>query len=162
TNCYVLGARTGPNANLPVIVSFNYTAGAASSDGTLNDYTQSNGGHVLAVTQSQVGTTWGLAYSRFTQTVYAAAYMKLLSGFAPAGTGAIYQMGTSGSTATLFADLNAIFAAGTAGPDPHQFDASGNPIGNDNGDIGWDAVGKTSLGGLDVSGDGSRLYVMNL
>lgn len=162
TERYVLGSRTGPNANAAVIVSFNYSAGAGATDGVLSDYTQATGGAALAVTQSQVGTTWGLAYHRFTQTVYAAAYMKLLSGFGPDGTGAIYQMGTTGTTASLFADLNAIFGAGTAGADPHQFDASGNPIGNDNGDIGWDAVGKISLGGLDIAGDGSRVYVMNL
>jgi hypothetical protein len=162
TQMYVLGSRTGPNANAPVILSFNYSAGAVSSDGTLGDYTQSTGGPALAVTQNQVGTTWGLAYNPSTQTVYASAYMKLLSGFGPDGTGAIYRMGTTGSTASLFADLNAIFGGGTTGADPHMFDAGGNPVGNDNGNIGWDAVGKISLGGVDLSSDGSRLYVMNL
>src|SRR5262249_51308610 len=32
----------------------------------------------------------------------------------------------------------------------------------DNGNISWDAVGKLSLGGMDISADGSRLFVMNL
>jgi uncharacterized repeat protein (TIGR01451 family) len=156
TSSYVFGAFNGPNGDLPVIVSFQYSAGTQSSDGTLGDYTNPTT-HALAVTQNQVGTTWGLAYNPFTQTIFAAAYMKKLTGFGPSGTGAIYQMGTTGTTATTFADLNAIFGAGTAGADLHDFTTT-----DDNGNITWDAVGKNSLGGLAISGDGSRIYVMNL
>ena len=156
TSCYVDGPFNGANANAPVIVGFTYDAGSGVNSTTAEPY-NNPATHTLAVPHSAVGTTWGLGYRQLSQTIYAAAYMKKYTGFGPSGTGAIYRMGTTGSTASLFADLNAIFGAGTAGADPHNFN---DPL--DNGNTSWDAVGKTSLGGLDVSEDGSRVYVMNL
>src|SRR5262249_51926702 len=133
----------GPFQNEPVIVSFPYSAGAADADSDVA-HNSNPTSHPLAVPAKLVGTTWGLGYNRFTRTVYAAAFMKKHTGFGPGGTGAIYQMETTGSTATLFADLNALVGAGTAGTDPHN---PNNSL-TDNFNGTWDAVGKTALGGL--------------
>src|SRR5262249_47224817 len=100
----------------------------------------------------------GLGYDPFNRTVYAGAYMKKHSGYGPSGTGAIYAINRDTGAVTLFVDLNAIFGAGTAGANTHNnadYDV-------DNEDVSWNAVGKTALGGLDVSPDGRTVYVMNL
>ncbi len=157
-NCYVFGDQiNGPNQNLPVIIGFPYAAGAPDADTSVSDVTNPST-HTLTVPAKAVGTTWGLGYNRFTQTAYAAALMKRHSGFGPNGTGAIYQISSTTGAASLFVDLNAVFGPGTAGTDPHNH---ADYI-TDNFNATWDAVGKLSLGGLDVSDDGKRLYVMNL
>ena len=76
-------------------------------------------------TVDEVGATFGLTYNSRVFKLYSAAYLKrgatfgLLSG---ESTGAIYltnnPTGNSPTTST-FADLNAIFGAGTAGANPH-------------------------------------------
>lgn len=157
TTCFVYGDQiNGPNAQSPVIVSFPYTAGSNSPTGATS-YTIPNT-HELAVSASQVGTTWGLGFDRERRTLYAGAYMRRHAGYGPDGTGAIYAIDTTSGNVSLFADLNAVFGPDTAGPNAHDV----NDYDTDNGNIGWDAVGKTSLGGLEVSPDGSTVYVMNL
>src|SRR5262249_13650390 len=158
TSCYVFGDQiNGLYKDNPVIVSFPYSPGPQDPDTTATNNSQPTT-HALAIPAKTVGTTWGLGYNRNTHTIYAAAFMKKHSGFGPSGTGAIYQMPTTGTSATLFVDLNAIFGAGTTGNDPHD----PTDYLHDNFNTTWDAVGKISLGGLDVSEDGKRLYVMNL
>jgi hypothetical protein len=156
-NSYAFGdPLASGNAGGPVIVRLPYSAGTQDSDSVLQNYA-SPAGQTLA-TAAQVGATWGLGYDSANQTVYAAAYFKRHAGFGPSGTGAIYQMGLNGTAPTLFADLNALFGPGTAGDNVHNTsDYTG-----DNFDVAWNAVGKDSLGGLAVSADGSRVYVMNL
>lgn len=164
TSMYTFGDQlTGPNSNQPVLISFPLNAGAA--DGTPGETPyQVPATHALSVPSNQMGTTWGLAYNRFTQTIYAAAFTKKFAGYGPRGTGAIYRTGTSGSTATLFADLNQIFGAGTAGVSfrgTPTWVAQGGFF-TDGFNTGWNAVGKSALGGMDISADGRFLYVMNL
>jgi hypothetical protein len=159
SSLYLYGdAVTGPNNSSPAIVSFPYTAGTQYSDTTTADYSANPAGHALAVPAKLVGSTWGLAFNAQAQTIYAAAYMKKHAGFGPGGTGAIYQMGTTGTAASLYVDLNAVFGAGTAGLNPHDT----TNYDTDNFNTSWDAVGKLSLGGMAVSDDGADLFVMNL
>ena len=163
TNQYFVGANNGPNAAGAAIVRFPYTAGTQSNE----DSTQLGQGQPNAyntpdpttlATVAQVGATWGLGYNKGDDSIYAAAVFKRHADFGPNGTGAIYRVDPTGATApTLFADLNTLFGANTAGANLH-----GANFDTDNGNIGWDATGKTSLGGLDVSEDGSKIYVMNL
>jgi hypothetical protein len=158
TSRYVFGDQiNGPYKDLPVVVSFPYSAGSEDSDPSVTNNSLPTT-HALAVPAKTVGTTWGLGYDRTTQSVFAAAFMKKHAGFGPAGTGAVYKMGTSGTAASVYVDLNAIFGAGTAGANPHD----NSDYLHDNFNTTWDAVGKISLGGLDVSEDGKKLYVMNL
>jgi hypothetical protein len=164
TNMYTFGDQiNGPNANQPVLISFPFSSGAV--DGTSGEapYQQPTG-HALSIPANQMGTTWGLAYSRQSETVYAASFTKKFAGYGPSGNGAIYQTPSTGSSATLFADLNQIFGAGTTGinfRDTPAWIAQGGFF-TDGFNTGWDAVGKSSLGGMDLSDDGRFLYVMNL
>jgi hypothetical protein len=165
SSSYIWGDQVnGPNANTPVIVSFPYSAGTQDSDTTLADYRADAAGHPLSVPASQVGSVWGLAYSPQTQKVYAAAYMKKHVGFGTGGTGAIYAMDTTGSTTSVYVDLNQIFGANTAGANPHDTSGAASPNGYffDNGNVSFDAVGKVAIGGIAVSDDGKHLYAMDL
>ena len=155
TGCYVGGNQ---DTDDPGLISFPYSAGSTRESGgaPFTDYDQPSPGKVASA--RQVGTTWGLAYARSIKQLYAAAFMKRHTGYGSAGTGAIYQINPATSVATTYADLNAIFGANTAGADAHD----NNDFDRDNGNTGWDAVGKTSLGGMAISEDDRKLYVMNL
>jgi hypothetical protein len=150
TNCYVGGPQ---NSNSPVIVAFPYTAGSARDSGTGPFTDFDTPAHTNLTTDTQVGTTWGLAYARGAKTVYTGAFMKKHAGFGPGGPGAIYTINPATGAPALFYDLGA-----AAGGNPHNqsdFDI-------DNGNATWEAVGKLSLGGLALNGAETRLYVMNL
>lgn len=156
TSCFVYGDQlTGAFNTNPVVVDFPYSAGA--NGGVAADYNVP-AGHALMVPANAVGSVYGLGYFQPTNTIYAGAYMKKHSGFGSGGTGAIYTINPSTGATALFADLNTIFGAGTAGADPHDT----ADYDRDNGNATWDAVGKVSLGGLEVSPDGSRVFVVNL
>jgi hypothetical protein len=112
-------------------------------------------------TNAQIGATWGLAYDRRARKLYSAAYIKRGTRLGPTeSTGAIYvtsDVGTPGAP-SLYVDLNTVFGAGTCGVNPHP-----------NGSTTWssdvntlDKVGKVGLGDLDISKDGTKLYVVNL
>jgi hypothetical protein len=158
TSLYYFGDLVnGASAQLPAIVSFPYNAGS-NSPNDFNSYFNP-AAHTLTVPANQVGAVWGLAYNRTSQLLYASAFMKkhVSYGPSPDPTGNIYQVSPNGAV-TTFANLNAIFGANTAGPNAHN---TADYI-TDNFNTGWDAVGKTALGGADLSEDGSTLYVMNL
>jgi protocatechuate 3,4-dioxygenase beta subunit len=187
TNTYVFAGGTSRDANAGagVIVEFSYSSGSASGDPNLDNYTRPTA-HDLRVRQDNVGTTWGLAYDSSRGKLYAAAFMKRHSGFGPGGPGAIYTSGLTGSTATLYADLNSIYPNSPAGNLADVFrDQANNPVSflrtytdedswardglvrftDVNGvtrDLGWDTVGKISLGGLDTNADNSRMYTVAL
>ncbi len=155
--CYVLGDQiSGPNKDHPVIISFPFNAGSNAANDA-NSYGVAPA-HALAVPASAVGTVWGLGYDAANRTLYAASYMKKHSGFGPNGTGAVYAVNRDTGAVSVLADLNALFGGGTAGTNPHN---TGN-YADDNFDQSFAAVGKTALGGLDVSPDGATVYVMNL
>ncbi len=58
---------------------------------------------------SEIGSVWGVAYSKQAKKVFAAAFMKRFSGFGPLGSGGIYLLAPSGATftATQFYDMDA-------------------------------------------------------
>ncbi|MEM7531376.1 MAG: SdrD B-like domain-containing protein [Chloroflexota bacterium] len=162
TSCYVRGEQ---DANRDVLVTFDYLSGASSfTDDPVNGFTQegnANGlwnydlpAHPTIANDSDIGTTWGLAYQRSSGRLFTAAFLKRHAGFGPNGPGAIYQITpTVGiGSATLLLDLG--LAAGT---DPH-------PIGTDFGldSASWPLVGQSSLGDMDISDDDQTLYVTNL
>ena len=154
TNCFVFGnALTGPYKHLSAITAFPYNAGTPSLSnnfGVRDPITRTTN-----ISNSLVGSTWGLAYQRDTNTLFAAAFTKRHAGFGPGGTGAIYQINPISNTASLLVNLNTLFPNST-GADPHNQNDFflDNPV--------WDRVGKSSLGGIDLSDDGETLWVMNL
>jgi hypothetical protein len=152
TNCFVQGDQQLAG-DADVLVSFPYSAGSDSQDDpSLYDLPP----HGVDATARQIGTTFGLAWQRSSGSVFAAAFMKRHTGFGPAGTGAVYRIDRASGTVETFLDLNALFGLGTAGVDPRT---SANYF---HDPLAWDAVGKLSLGDLDISEDDQTLWLVNL
>lgn len=155
--------------NDPAIFTFLYNAGSSRTTGgsPATDFVSPT--QVELARTAQVGTTYGMAYSRTTRKIFAAAYFKRHSAIGPGGTGAIYQIDRSNNNqVSVFADLNQLFGADTAGADPragvaadYDYDRDyGNDAANKNKT--WNAVGKIAFGGVAISSDEKRLYAMNL
>jgi uncharacterized repeat protein (TIGR01451 family) len=133
----------------PVVRQFAAGAGAAAGTSTVAPFdAPPSDPDTLS---EHVGTVYGLGYNRAANDFWAAAYYKRYAGFGKFGPGALYQILPSG-------DKDNVIVVPDAGADPHAGTAdfiSYNPT-------GFDLVGKTSLGGLDMSDGGDVIYVMNL
>lgn len=151
---YAAGAQGGANAGLPVLVSFPYGAGSTdTATGATENLFDAPTAWPLTLSADDVGTTGGLAYARRSRTIYAGAYFKRHAGFGTGGPNAVYTVSRAGSGSVT----NTFTVPGTA---TNAHDTANYP--RDNNDTGWDAVGKTSLGGMAISEDESTLYVVNL
>ena len=158
TNVYTYGPYDGPNANLPTIISFPYTAAGVETDVSLA---------TTEALQQHVGATFGLAYHRSSNTILAASFTKRLVGYGPGtgtpasdGTGTIYAIPVGAPIgATPFFDLDDMFGVNISGADPHT-DMNGSTGDLDLG--GYGAVGRVGLGDIDFSEDDETLWVVNL
>jgi uncharacterized repeat protein (TIGR01451 family) len=155
TQRYVGGASAGDNR--ATIISFPYTAGSNSTDPNTPTSQFDLPAPTTVATANQVGATWGVVWSRNESRLYASSFMKRYAGLGPSGTGAIYRIDPATQTVTTYADLNAIFGAGTAGVSTHNH---ADP--HDGGNTTWNAIGKVGLGGMAISDSGDKLYVINL
>ncbi|GGU51282.1 SdrD B-like domain-containing protein [Lentzea flava] len=99
--------------------------------------------------QGQTGTVFGLAYRKQDKRLFSAAYAKRLAKYGPGGSGAIYVTPQGGGATTQFTVVpnagNTAHAMGT------NFDG---PF--------FGVPGKQSLGDIDISEDGTELYVVNM
>ncbi|WP_249028299.1 SdrD B-like domain-containing protein [Saccharopolyspora spinosa] len=102
-------------------------------------------------TQSQVGTTFGLAYDKYRNRLFQSEFARRYALYGPDGGDAIYTVPTKGGSApNLFAKVPGATVT------PHD---TANMI----KDAGFtDAPGKESIGGLALSEDGETLYAVNL
>ncbi|CAN5272031.1 hypothetical protein BH10ACI1_BH10ACI1_05620 [soil metagenome] len=151
---YKAGDQATGASNFPVLVSFPYSAGSNDTSGTANlalyDAPTIN---PLSLSAIDLGTTYGLAYAKTSRLIYAGAYFKRHAGFGPNGPNQIYVVNRTGS-----GNVQSSFTVpGTA---TNLHDTTNYP--RDNGNIGWDAVGKSSLGGITISEDEASLFVYNL
>lgn len=154
------GAQNGVYGNNSVLINFPYTAGTSYTDTTIANYDNPSS-HSISLNAGSVGTVFSLAYSRANNRVYAAAYFKKHAGFGPGADGvfnttddpgAIYVVNPSNNTVT------SVFTVPNATTNSHNT----SNYGEDNLDTGWNAVGRTSLGGMALADDESRLFVINL
>ena len=161
TPCYFMGPPASANVtNKAAIlaVPVNTANGGAETANT------------TLATIGQVGTVWGVAYQRGSDTLFASAFQKRHAGFGTYGgslangtTGGIYktinvQNGTP--TTTPFLDLNtaAILGVNSTGANPHP-----NTTATFSTDVNsFAAATKVGLGGLTISDDGLTMYTVNL
>jgi SdrD B-like domain/Secretion system C-terminal sorting domain len=141
-------------ANEPVVVSVDYHA----SGGSKNFPNISN-----EADQSQLGATYGLAYHRLSNTLFASSYQKRHTSFGSTNsTGAIYKIvnptDNSTSGVSLFLDLNVLYGSNIAGNNPHPNGLTDFT----RDDASYGLVGKIGLGDLDISEDGLSLWTINL
>lgn len=151
---YGLGAANQPES----IFETDYAGGSTRTTGgnPVTDFQAP--GNTSRATTDEVGTTFGLAYNRNANVVYAAAFLKKHAKFGPGGTGAIYQVNRNTGAVSEYVNLNTVFGANTAGANPH--DVTNYDF--DNGNTTWDAAGKIALGGMAISDDMANLFVINL
>ncbi|HET6503213.1 MAG TPA: SdrD B-like domain-containing protein [Amycolatopsis sp.] len=102
-------------------------------------------------TQSQVGTTFALAYDKYRKRLFQASFARRYAPYGPDGGDAIYTVPADGGGAPrLFAMVPG------AAVTPHDTADMIKDPGFTN------APGKESIGGLALSEDGSTLYAVNL
>ncbi|MEM7532362.1 MAG: SdrD B-like domain-containing protein [Chloroflexota bacterium] len=176
--CFVNGdplAGSGDTANEPALVVFPYDS--VSQPGDAN-YT---GDPIKVANAGQIGATWGAAYRESTQSLYMSAMMKRHAGFGPLGTGGIYRVDLSAiSASTYTASVTSFLDLSTLGVNTGDdtrvaftgYDGGGNVtdpnmLPDDVTVPSWDvdafdAVGKRSLGDIDLSADGNTLWAVNL
>ncbi len=153
------GAQDGIYSNNSVLMSFPYNAGTAYNDTTVANYDLP--AVAGSVTAGATGTVMSLAYSRLNNRVYAASFFKRHAGFGPGVDGTMNTADDAGAIYVINPTTNVVaskFTLPGVTTNSHQT----SDYSNDNADIGWDAVGKTSIGGMDIATDESRLFVMNL
>ncbi len=176
TSCFVRGDQS---SDLDTLVAFPSTAGIT---GPFPLATNGPAGHNAPTpshlaTAKQIGTTFGVAYQRSSNTVFASAFAKHHFGFGPAGSGGIYAIDRDSGVVTTFLDANALFGTDIAGTDPRTSYADGTCLNVNTGieeaptsgwncwdhdPEGWDLVGKIGFGDLDISEDEQSLWTVNL
>jgi hypothetical protein len=147
-------AITGANNDEPVLRQFPYSAGAAASSITPASYdTPATAPNTLV---AQLGSAHSLGYDRVNRRIYVAAYYKRHAGFGPQGAGAIYRVNAStGAVEGSFVVPDVLPIGVTNLHDTTDYLTYASSA-------SFDRPGKVSLGGLALSDDGTRLYVMNL
>jgi len=83
-------------------------------------------------------------------------------GFGPGGPGAIYKIDLTSETGTSAPQIFYTFPAAEVGGTNIHDALQANPSQTSTDNSAFDKVGKTSLGGLEVSDDDRELYVINL
>lgn len=109
---------------------------------------------------AQVGSLWGTAYERTSKRLFAAAFAKRHSPIGPLGLGGIYLIDAENQYIKQFVDLSAL-GIPTA-PANYLRDISSKESTFSHDSLMFSFVGKTGLGGIDVSDDGQDLWVINL
>jgi hypothetical protein len=156
TSTYSFGHRD--DTPIDALTSFPYSAGSADL-ATYSAAQYTSPAENPEGTKAQVGSVFGLAYRRSTDTLYAAAFMKRHTGIGPGGTGAIYQIANVSNAA---AGTPSVFATvPNAGADTHPTTSGGGVIWEQDFNT-FTVVGRRGLGGLEISEDGTRLFVVNL
>ncbi|MEO0040899.1 MAG: hypothetical protein RL329_347, partial [Bacteroidota bacterium] len=161
TSCYLFGNQiTGGNKNGSVLISFPNNAGNTSLSAADATYDVPST-HATNLQANQIGTTWGLAYARKTQKLYAASFFKKHTGFGKGADGTANTADDAGAIYVINPTTNLVTSTFTVpNATANRHNTADYLV--DNGNTAWDAVGKTSLGGMDLSDDEDSLFVMNL
>lgn len=184
--CYTIGdpLAGGNSGEADALVSFNYLDsgyGSNSGRGPTNPVGPPHG--VLALAK-QIGSTYGLAYSRQANLIFTSAFMKRHSGFGPLGGGGIYVIDPN--NINLSANLNFMDFDALGIPTSDEVGAYVVPTANNqifyspvigtnvqrglpadkaqpnNDKAAYTQVGKLSFGDMEISEDGRYLWIVNL
>jgi protocatechuate 3,4-dioxygenase beta subunit len=115
--------------------------------------------------KADTGATWGIAYSRQSKTLFTSAFVRRHVGLGPNGIGAIYQIPNANTVAgapTLLIDLATVPGINLGSIGTNAARGLAAPATPNQDPTAFDAVGKIGLGDIDISDDGSMLYVINL
>lgn len=166
TPCYVIGDPLHPNSDfkdLEAFVSWNASNGGKDFNSIVP---QMQGGMADNLdklsTAKEIGSCWGLAYQKQTNTIITSAVLKRHAGMGPQGPGGLYFIDGQTNTVIGSLDLNSIGVPSGLFPNnadrhlPQTFP----PISADS--LAFSSVGKISYGGMEISEDGKTLYIVGL
>lgn len=155
TSCFLFG-NVADHDNMAAVVSLD--------DGTQDNNAESDWmapAYSVGATLGQVGTVWGQGINPKTSDVYLASLVKRHTRLAGNPTN-IYKLSPSGAVSTWF-------TTDTSATDPHTATSDAAALGLSDPLDGWmydfgafDDVGKSGLGDLEVSPDGSTVYTVDL
>ncbi|MFM2385245.1 MAG: hypothetical protein RL660_2 [Bacteroidota bacterium] len=161
--------------NPMVIVPHNYIGPATGANNTLEGiyYNTASSTATSAFTgfstNAATGTTYGMAYSKKTKTIFNSAVVRNYFGTGPGGFDAIYTfnfndpLDDGGAAATLTAgttiDLGTLGVA--VGTDPRTGPITGTNPYTDNATL-YQKVGKIGIGDIDINANGDTLYAVNM
>ncbi len=164
TSCYVEGDQGVTSGDVLISWEYNVIPEASENNDITNILHESLSG--------QIGTTFGLAYHKRSNNVFAAAHMKRFAGFAPGTDPAtifiIDNPSDNNTSGTDFLSLEEYFGSNVAGSDIHDFslvDVNPSPLITQNEVLdaqAFDAVGKYALGDIEFNTNQDTLYVVNL
>ncbi|QIP15075.1 DUF11 domain-containing protein [Spirosoma aureum] len=156
TPCYTNGDPLGggTSGTAPAIVGFNYNSAGRS------------GPETFMIEGSQVGSTWAMAYNKFTKRLFASATVKRYTGLGPQGIGGIYAIDLTNPAAPIVSNfLNVVTDLGIdvgsigtnleRGLNAERTTPSHDPV-------TFSKIGKIGIGGMDLSDDNTKLYFTNL
>ncbi len=175
-------ASDNPKVFAPVYYNGNPSnSSVAASNAFMGVNFDASGSKSNIATVGQIGSTWGVAFSKQAQKLFTSAFLKRHVGLGPLGSGGIYMIDPNTNAVTNWLDLDALGIAtrgsGTyTGPGPLGPNVPFSPVigtnaqrnlGNGLDQPSYDSpafaqIGKLSLGDVDISDDGRYLFVMNL
>ncbi|MEM1118950.1 MAG: SdrD B-like domain-containing protein [Bacteroidota bacterium] len=153
TPCFVSGEPSlgGSAAKGDVLVSYPHAAGGTKADVNM-----------LALNED-IGTTWGIAYAKTNQDIFAAAMFKRHAGFGALGISGIYRINhTDPSNPVIEQWMDLALEGVNVGSNPRNYQLPASSTGSSTDSVAFDAVGKIGLGDLDISEDEKTLYAINL
>ncbi|GAB2558358.1 SdrD B-like domain-containing protein [Spirosoma areae] len=159
TSCYVNGASTNTTAPLDVLISFNYD----------NSGTTPNPNHLAS--KNEIGSTWGLAYDRYTKQLFSSTFLKRHTGIKDNDGNGLADLGVIYVTSNLTATpTNAVWVDLAKAPYNQDLGTLPNDAGRGLGlptapnadPLAFTEVGKIALGDLDISEDGKNLWTVNI
>ncbi len=157
TPCYLFGDaldNTNPNYNSDAVVQINYAPSTTGDPVSQNLY--------LAKFKD-VGAVYGVAYQRYSKSVFTSAFQKRHMSYGPQGTGStggIYRIDRSNELSPVvsnFLDLNTITGINT-GTNPHPSGTTDYTYDSNS----FAAATKVGLGDLEISDDEKTLFTVNL
>ncbi len=158
-----------PNVLVPCYVNGDPSSGTIAAQGSLVTLPYNgvgiNPGETTINSQGQVGSVFGVAYQRVSKVMFTSAFVKRHSGLGVGGAGAIYitkpVAGTATTyTSTTFTTLPIAASATVASNSARGLPTAGTTTNQD--PTVFDQIGKTGLGDLEISEDGTELYTVNL
>jgi trimeric autotransporter adhesin len=160
----------------PYVATTSYVNGDANGNGGPNNAGQydnlfvfpydlsSDGGSARRVANKYLGAVFGLAWQKESRVLLMSAYLKRHCSFGPDGIGAIYQsqISNTGNPAnpTLLVDVKSIGINVGVNPRTGTLPKDASQPNTDDG--AFANVGKTGIGGIELSADGRDLYVINM
>ncbi|MBK8845695.1 MAG: T9SS type A sorting domain-containing protein [Bacteroidetes bacterium] len=160
-----LGGGTAGTTSAFVAVRKNFSGTPASQGGASSDEP------INIARADSIGSVWGAAYSRQSRKIFASAFVKRHAGLGPLGSGGVYLIDPSAvypATTTRFFNLDGLGFPTHAASGSLQvrtnaqrgLSADANDPSHDS--LAYFQVGKTGIGGMDVSADGQFLFMVNL